>query len=72
MKTISMNRVPDEDRSVEDNSDEDTFNEDQFDLLRRSLLELTKTISATRISMKTIFRLDEDHFGEEIFHEAHF
>jgi len=33
---------------------------------------LTKTISATRISTKTIFRLDEDHFGEEIFHEAHF
>jgi len=59
MKTISMNRVPDEDRSVEDNSDEDTFNEDQFDLLRRSLLELTKTISATRISTKIIFRLDE-------------
>ena len=59
MKTISMNRVPDEDRSVEDNSDEDTFNEDQFDLLRRSLLELTKTISATRILTKIIFRLDE-------------
>ena len=72
MKTISMNRVPDEDRSVEDNSDEDPFNEDQFDLLRRSLLELTKTISVMRILTKTIFRLDEDHFGEENFHEAHF
>ena len=77
MKTISMNRVPDEDRSVEDNSDEDhfdedPFNEDQFDLLRRPLLELTKTISATRISAKIIFRLDEDHFGEENYRKPIF
>ena len=33
---------------------------------------MTKTISAKKISMKPTFRLDEDHFGEENYQEAHF
>ena len=38
----------------------------------KSILDLTKTISAKRISTKIIFRLDENHFGEENFDEENF
>ena len=67
----------DEDHFGKENFDEDHFrlDEDHFgeeNFHEAQFLDLTKTISTKRISMKPTFRLDEDHFGEENYRKPIF